>query len=513
MKANYDENLSLSASLSDNLNILHQLFSNCSDIIYREFFISNIHRSAALIFINGLIDNKLINVTILPSLMNIEEVPSSTLTSSYISEISKSDFLKISEVKEASTICEIVNALLDGKSAFLLDGETTSIIMKTQGWKDRSVSEATNEKVTRGPKESFNENIITNTALLRRRIKSHKLKVEEHIVGKLTQTKINICYIHGIAKESIVNEVKKRIEKIDIDSVLESGYIEEFIEDTKFTLFPQIQHTERPDKAAGNLLEGRIIILVDGTPFVLITPATLIEFFQSCDDYYERYPVALFVRMIRFVFAGIALLMPGCYIAIVSFHKEMIPTPLYISIILAAHGVPFPIFIEALIMEIVFEALREAGLRLPSPANQTVGIVGVLVIGDASVKAGIVSPIMVVIIAITAIASFSIPSYDMGYSFRILRFLMLFLGAFFGLYGVMLGLLALLIHLASLKSFSVNYLSPLAPLKLKDLKDVIVRFPWWSMKKRPSFASNNNEYREDSSFISPTSKDNKDKKG
>lgn len=500
------ENLPLSDSMQDNLNILQSLFSNCSDIVYRKFVIDSINRSAVLIFITGLVDTKLINETVIKSLMNIKDIPADDLTTGYAAETLKNHFLEIANIDAISTIGEVVFTLLNGNSVFLLDGDIDALQIKTPGWKDRNVEDTTIERVIRGPKEGFNENIITNTALLRRKIKSPKLKVEEHILGRLTQTKINICYIEGIADDGIVKEVRERIVRIDMDSILESGYVEELIEDTPYTLFPQIQHTERPDKAAAGILQGRIAILVDGTPFVLLAPAIMVQFFQSCDDYYERYPTAIAVRYLRYTFMAIALLLPGVYVAIISYHKEMIPTPLFISIIQAAHGVPFPVFIEALIMEIVFEVLREAGIRLPGPANQTVGIVGVLVIGDASVRAGIVSPVMVVIIAITAIASFSIPSYDMGYTIRILRFVMLVLGAFLGLYGIMLGILALLIHLASLRSFGVNYLSPIAPVNFKDLKDVIVRFPWWAMSERPSFANKNNLHRE-KPFLRPR-KDN-----
>lgn len=501
------ENLPLSDSMQDNLNILQSLFSNCSDIVYRKFNIDSINRPAVLIFITGLVDTKLINETVIKSLMNIKDIPADDLTTGYSAETLKNHFLEIANIDTVSTIGEVVFTLLNGNSVFLLDGDINALQIKTPGWKDRSVEETTIERVIRGPKEGFNENIITNTALLRRKIKSPKLKIEEHILGRLTQTKINICYIEGVADDGIVKEVRERIVRIDMDSILESGYVEELIEDTPYTLFPQIQHTERPDKAAAGILQGSVAILVDGTPFVLLAPATMVQFFQSCDDYYERYPTATAIRYIRYTFLGIALLLPGVYVAIISYHKEMIPTPLFISIIQAAHGVPFPVFVEAFIMEIVFEALREAGIRLPGPANQTVGIVGVLVIGDASVRAGIVSPVMVVIIAITAIASFSIPSYDMGYTIRILRFVMLVLGAILGLYGIMLGILALLIHLASLRSFGVNYLSPIAPVNFKDLKDVAARFPWWAMSERPSFANKNNRHRENS-LLKPR-KDNK----
>ena len=501
-------NLPLNKSLSNNLNVLHELFSNCADVVYHKFIIDSMKCSCVLIFINGLSDIRSINENILPSIMNIKEVTENDLKCDHTIEIVKKYFLQIAKISEVSTIGQATNTLLNGNTILLLDGDDKALEMTTPGWKEKNVSETNAEKVIRGPNEGFTQNISINISQLRRKIKSSDLKVEEFTVGKQTQTKIAITYLQGIIDNSIIEETKKRISKIDIDSVLESGYIEELIEDTHYTPFPQIQHSERPDRIAAGILEGRLALLIDGTPCVLILPATLIQFLQTSEDYYERYTTTLFVRFIRLIFFVISLLLPGCFVATILYHKEMIPTPLLISIIGAARGVPFPIFIEALLMETAFEALREAGIRLPSPANQTVGIVGALVIGDAAVRAGVTSPIMVIIIAITAIASFSIPSYDMGYAVRILRFSMLCLGAFLGLYGILLGIIVLLIHLSSLSSFGVNYLSPLAPLNLKDLKDVLIRFPWPHMKCRPHYANVNNLRRQKSSY-----ENSKDEKG
>jgi len=513
---NNQQDMPISQTLSDNLNTLHSIFLNCNDVIYREFILDSFKCPALLVFISDLSNITLINEEIMPSLMNIKETPSDNQAASNVTviEAAKNYFIKFADINEISTIGEAIDGILNGNTVFLVEGNIKALKLKTTGFKDRNITEPTIEKLVRGPKEGFTENIYTSISLIRRKIKSSELKFEEYILGRSTQTKIDICYLHGIADEGIINEVKKRIERIDVDSILESGYVEELIEDTPFSLFPQIQHTERPDKAAAAILEGRIAILIDGTPFVLIVPATLIQFFQSSDDYYERYPAAAAIRLIRYIFIMIALLLPALYVAVISYHKEMIPTHLLISIVGAAHGVPFPIFLEALIMEITFEALREAGIRLPGPANQTVGIVGVLVIGDASVKAGIISPTMVVIIAVTAISSFGIPSYDMGYAVRILRFMMLVLGSFLGLYGILLGILVLLIHLCSLRSFNIDFLSPIAPLNLKDFKDTLVRFPWWAMGERPSFTSPHNRRRQKHNLKpNPPSKFDNDRKG
>lgn len=493
---NNQQDMPISSTLSDNSSILHNIFTNCNDVIFREFILDSFKNPALLIFISDLVDIKLINEEIMPSLMSISGASSENVNDKNLIESVKKHFINFADLEEISTVGEIIYAVLNGTTVLLIDNEIKGFKLKTVNFKDRNVSEPTIEKLIRGPKEAFTENIFTNISLLRRKIKSPELKFEEYILGRQTQTKVEMTYLHGIADESVISEVKKRLDGIDVDSILESGYVEELIEDTPFTLFPLIQHSERPDKIAAGILEGRIAILVDGTPFVLIVPALISQFFQSCDDYYERFPVATAIRIIRFIFVMVSLLLPGLYVAAITYHNEMIPTHLSITILRASHQVPFPILIEALIMELTFEALREAGIRLPGPANQTVGIVGVLVIGDASVRAGLVSPIMVVIIAVTAVASFGIPSYDMGYSFRILRFAMLALGAFLGLYGILLGLLLLMFHLASLKSFGIYYLSPAAPLNLNGIKDFIARFPWWTMNERPSFSNPNNRKRQ-----------------
>jgi spore germination protein KA len=278
--------------------------------------------------------------------------------------------------------------------------------------------------------------------------------------------------------------------------VLESGYLEEFIEDNPYSPFPQVVHTERPDRVTASLLEGRVAILTDGTPFALIVPAEFITLMQSPEDYYERYMVATAIRWLRYIGFAMSLLLPSLYIAITTFHQEMIPTRLLISLAAAREGVPFPALVEALMMEFTFEALREAGIRLPRAVGQAVSIVGALVIGQAAVQAGIVSPLMVIVVAITGIASFMNPAFNIALTMRLMRFPLMLLAATLGLFGVMVGILAILIHLAGLRSFGVPYLSSLAPLHTKDLKDVAVRAPWWAMDNRPAETAKLNRRRQ-----------------
>jgi spore germination protein len=307
------------------------------------------------------------------------------------------------------------------------------------------------------------------------------------VEGKRTRKTLIIAYIKDIADPELVKEVRSRIEKIDIDDVAESGSIEQLIEDNFLSPFPQLQSTERPDRVIAALNEGRVSILLDGTPFALIAPATFSMFLQSHEDYYLRWIPASLTRMLRFFAAFVSLFLPAIYIAFVSFHQGLIPSKLVFSIAGTRSGVPFPTLIEALLMEVSIEVLREAGIRLPKPVGQAVGIVGGLVIGEAAVQAGIVSPIMVIVVSITAISSFVMPQYPIGLSLRWLRFVAMFFAATLGLYGVILFFLILVIHIAKLESFGVSYIRPAVPNAngLSDLKDFMVRVPLMMMKKRP----------------------------
>jgi spore germination protein KA len=308
-------------------------------------------------------------------------------------------------------------------------------------------------------------------------------------IGRLTETPVLIAYIEGIAQRTLIQEVTNRLMSIKIDGILESGYIEEMIQDRPFSPFPLILTTERPDVAAACLLEGRVIILIDGTPFVLIAPCTFASMLQSPEDYYNHFYIGTFIRWLRYIFFFIALLGPSAYVAILTFHQEMIPTSLLITIAENREQIPFPALIEAFIMEITFEALREAGVRLPKQVGAAVSIVGALVIGQAATAAGLVSSPMVMVVAITGVASFLMPRYATGISIRILRFPIMILSGVLGLLGVMIGVTAIVAHLCTLQSFGVPYLNPTATLKIKNLKDVLIRAPWWEMDTRPEFSS------------------------
>jgi spore germination protein KA len=331
--------------------------------------------------------------------------------------------------------------------------------------------------------------------MIRRRLKTTKLKFESIKVGKLSKTEVVITYLDSIAQQSIVEEVRSRLHEINIDAIEDSGYILEFIEDNPYSLFPQVLQTERPDRVVGSLLEGRIGIIVENSPFALIVPVTFFQMMNSPEDYYGRFIMTSFIRFIRYLFLLVALLFPAIYIAVTTFHHELLPTNLLFSVAASREKVPFPAVIEALLMEITFEALREAGLRLPRPIGSTVSIVGALVIGQAAVEAGIVSAPLVIVVSTTGIASFMFPSYPLTGAIRLLRFLMIFLAATLGFYGILLGVLFILVHLVQLRSFGVPYLSPIAPFNFNNLKDIFVRAPWWKMNERPEQVGKRNLMR------------------
>jgi len=373
---------------------------------------------------------------------------------------------------------------LDGYPILLCEGETRALALGLTKWEKRPIEEPAGESVVRGPREGFTETLRVNTSQIRRIIRSPKLKIESLRIGKYTRTNVVVVYIDGLADQSLIDEVKTRLQRIQLDGILESGYIEELIEDNPYSPFPQLLDTERPDVACACLLEGRVAILTEGTPFALIAPITFASLMQAPEDYYQRYIFSTFIRWLRYLFLLISLLLPSIYVAILTFHQEMVPSSLLFSMASSREDVPFPALVEAILMEISFEALREAGLRLPKQIGSAVSIVGALVIGESAVQAGLVSAPMVIVVSLTGIASCMIPRYVASNSIRMLRFPMIFLAGSLGLLGIMMGIIALVLHLSSLRSFGLPYMATLGTPRVGEMKDVLIRAPWWSMNKR-----------------------------
>lgn len=479
----------LSADLQSNEQALHTLYANCSDVVFRNLLIAG-STKALLLYIEGLSNTEEIDQNVLASLMDTDGPESGDVKTLLQQKVA------VSNIKEFATFSQLIQQISIGNPVIVIDGQNRGLALGLSKWEKRSVDEPSAEAVIRGPREGFTESIGVNTALLRRKIRSPKLKIQSMSFGTYTQTRVMVSYIEGLADETLVKELNERLGRIDIDGVLESGYIEEMIEDHPYSPFPQILNTERPDVVAACLLEGRVAILTDGTPFVLIVPATLYSMLQASEDYYQRYLIGTTIRWLRYLFFLIALLLPSIYVAILTYHQEMIPTTLLLSIAKSREEIPFPALVEALLMEVVFEALREAGVRLPKQVGAAVSIVGALVIGEAATSAGLVSAPMVMVVALTGIASFTIPRYAAGIALRMMRFPIMFLAGTLGLLGIMLGLIAIIVHLCTIRSFGVPYLAPMGPMKAQDMKDVLMRAPWWSFNTRPHFIGDKNPNRQ-----------------
>lgn len=480
----------LTGVLQEDFQQLEAIFDRTFDFTYRNFEISS-SCDAVLVFIDGLVNLERLESNVMSPLVKF----SGTIghQTSFPPELEGA--ICSTSLSKCVTLQDISVQLLEGNTVLLLNGICQALIISEKSWEQRSVEDPATEAVVYGPREGFVENVRTNASLIRRRLKTSHLKMENMSIGSLSKTEVVIAYLDGIADPIVIEEVRTRLNRIQTDAIEESAYIQEYIEDNPYSVFPQVLQTERPDRVVGNLLEGRIAILCDNTPFVLVVPITFYQLMNATEDYYERFLLASAIRVMRYLFLGIALLFPSIYIAVVTFHQELLPTNLLFSVAAARETVPFPVIVAALLMEISFEALREAGIRLPRPVGGAVSIVGALVIGQAAVQAGIIGAPLVIVVSITGIASFMFPSYSLTGAIRLLRFPMMILAAALGMYGILLGVFFILIHLTRLRSFGVPYLSPLAPFTWNDLKDVLIRAPWWAMNERPHDTSKLNTSR------------------
>lgn len=480
------ENRSLSANLNENISWIKERLHNSSDVVFRQFKIGD--STATLVFIQGLSDEKTINENVLEPLMGLHQ--HSHLTPENISN----HLIQISQVAQVTKLNALIEGCLAGESVFLLNHHPQALLLNTRGFETRSIKEPDTEVVVRGPKEGFTEKLQTNTSLIRRKLKNQNLIFENSTLGIQTATTVTICYLKGIAQTDIIQEVKKRLSTIKIDAILESGYIEQLIEDSPLSPFPTISNSEKPDIVVAKLLEGRVAILVDGTPVVLIVPKLFVESFQSAEDYYSRPYYASLVRTLRYVSFFVTTMGPAIYVALLTFHQELVPTDLLISMAAAREGTPFPAVVEALGMGAVYEILREAGIRLPRAVGSAVSIVGALVIGEAAVTAGLISAPLLIVIAFTAITSYVVNA--LADVTAILRLLFTILAGFMGMLGIIFVFLGTLIHLCALKSFGTAYLAPLAPLQAKGFLDLFIRAPIQTLVTRPTNIASKNEQRQ-----------------
>lgn len=455
----------ISTSIEQNEAVIQQEFHNCSDLVCRRIHSGKENPERLLVYLGSLAKGEKVNKWV------------SKTTAERQQDRTDGEPMPDGETLTSSLWPEVIRFLLHGYAVeFTADDGNARCFDATNSF-HRSIEEPTSEPAIRGAKEGFIERQSVNVGLLRNYIRSSSLKMEPFTLGEITKTKVIVSYIDGLADPAVIAQVRDKVSSIRINGILESSYVEEMIRDDPFPIFPQVQVTERPDVVAGSLLEGRVAILVDNTPFVLVVPVTFWAGMQASEDYYVPYTVATFVRWLRIMFLFIAVFAPSIFVAVTTFHQEMIPTSLLLSIASTREPVPFPAMIEALIMEVLFEALREAGLRLPKTIGQTVSIVGGLVIGQAAVQAGIISSPIVMVVSTTGIAAFIIPRFNFSNGIRLLRFPVIFMAGSLGLYGVALGFLAILLRLVHLKSFGVPYFTPIAPFTRRAVKDVLIRAP------------------------------------
>lgn len=483
----------LSADLSANLGRIGEKLGHSLDLVIREFSVGK--NRAALVCIKGLVDKNIVDSHILQPLLVQARIaePSPVRGLDALIKLIKDNTLTALEFTEVYTLDEALDKVLSGHTALVIDGLAPALAINTLGYESRDVKEPETEAVVRGPREGFTERLLVNTALLRRKIKSPDLRLEKMTLGRLTKTEICIAYVHGIANGKIVDELKKRLQRIEIDGILDSGYVEAFIEDAPFSIFATVGNTEKPDIAAAKMLEGRVIVLVDGSPMALTLPYLFIETIQSSEDYYSRWLSGSLTRWLRILSIVLTTQLPALYVATVSFNPEVLPTVLMITIAATRQGVPLPAAAEMLFLGVIFEVLREAGVRQPRPVGQAVSIIGALVLGQAAIDSGLVSSPAVMVTVLTGIASFTVPAQSITYVF--IRGLLLVLASLMGFYGLILGIIITLTHMVSLRSFGAPYLSPLAPVSFGGWKDFLIRAPLWTMIRRPSVISPQNRIR------------------
>lgn len=477
----------VSTDIEKNIARYKEIYRDCSDIKMKEMVLGeNADCKCFLAYIEVSISNTLIRNTALGRCMGF-------LAQTQKEERNKlldNNAMGIADISYFETVEEAAQAMLAGDPVLFVDGYDKAFKIKDQGYPNMGVQESNSEKVVRGSNEGFADSVKVNTALIRRRVRSTRVCVKELPLGLRSHTNVDLVYMRDLVRPEVLQEIEKRLSEYEIDAIPDSGVIEQLAEENWYSPFPQFQTTQRPDRAAMAVTEGRIVLLSDNSPIALILPTDFNSFLKTSDDYFNRFATATFARMLRYMACFFAMTLPGLYLALTNFHTQILPTTLLMSFQEARIGVPFPAVLEVILMELSFELLREAGVRLPGAMGSTIGIVGGLIIGQAAVEANLVSPIIVIIVAFTALCSFAIPNEEFAFSFRILKFFFIVLCAWIGYYGFLLGFVAVLIHLSKLKSFGMPYLMPFVGAELSDYedeRDAIFRYPFKKMTKRPIY--------------------------
>lgn len=504
---NSDKIENIYSQIDENLKYIKTKYNTLinSDIITREFTLNTGSKQykAFILYIDGMVDSQILNDFVLKPLMLKNKFCNNETSKIIVQKGKKSNIANYiqdclipqNNIKQQSSFKDIFSGVNSGNCALFVDTLSVGFDIDVKGFKQRSISKPENEIVIKGPHEAFVENIRTNTTLLRRFTNNENLIIENTKVGKITQTNCAICYIKDIANDALVSETKYRLNNLEIDSLLSAGELEQLLTDTNSLSVPKILVSERPDYAVKSLLQGRVIILINGSPYALILPAILIDFLTSPEDTNLKPQFANFLKVVRIISSFFALLLPGLYIAITNFHREIIPTELLFSILSSRQSVPFPIIVEILIMEISFEIIREAGLRVPSPIGPTLGIVGALVLGQAAVSAAIVSPILIIIVAITGMSSFAIPDFTFSFHLRFFRFVFILLGFLAGFLGIGMGLFIYISSLCDLETFGVSYTIPYAPA-VNSKNNGFMLSPIWKREDRATYLATKKEKKQ-----------------
>lgn len=488
-----EESRKVSANLRENEKYLRSRLENCSDILIRPMRLGDKHKvDCLMVYIEVAVSNMMMDDSALGKMINhFWEISPED-----IQEFVRHNSLGIADVKKLENLDESIDAMLAGNAVFFIDGYDKAMKISSKGYPSTGVMEAESEKVLRGSREGFSDSVKSNSALIRKRLRDTRLKVEEYKIGVRSHTLTQVLYMDDLVHEGLLEEVKERLEEFQIDGILDSGMLEQLTEDVWYSPFPQYQTTERPDRAVQEILKGKVVILCDNSPEALILPGNFSSFMESSEDWYHRFEMASFLRILRYLAVIMATVLPGLYLAVIRFHTQILPSALILSFAEAREGVPFSSVVELIFLELAFELIREAGVRVPGSLGNAIGIVGGLVIGQAAVEANLVSPIVVMIVALTALGSMTVPNEEFAAAFRLVKYGFLILGGYLGIYGIVLGVYLVIGHLAGLISFGIPYLVPFIKKEQKGSRgEGVLRVPLRKRVLRPLYAREEQKIR------------------
>lgn len=487
------DKLKISTNLRENEKYIRERCAGCADILIRPMRLGDGPKvDCLMVYIEVAVSNMMLDDSALGKMINhFWEI-----SPDQIQEFIRNNSLGIADVKKLPDMESAFAALLAGNAVFFMDGCDQAMKISSKGYPGMGVSGAETEKVLRGSREGFSDAVKVNSALVRKRIRDTRLKVEEKTVGVRSQTVVQILYMSDLVQEDLLYELKNRMDEYVIDGIMDSGMLEQLTGENWYSPFPQYQTTERPDRAAQEILNGKIVVICDNSPYALILPSSFNGFMESSEDWYHHFAMASFLRVLRYIALAAATLLPGLYLAVIRFHTQILPTNLILSFAEAREGVPFSSVTELVFLELAFEMIREAGVRIPGSLGNAIGIVGGLIVGQAAVSANLVSPIVVMIVALTALGGMVIPNEEFASAFRLLKYVFLFLGGYLGIFGIVLGVYLTTAHLAGLLSFGMPYLMPFVKKSgIFGKGEGIIRIPFRRRTVRPAYARKEEKLR------------------